>query len=110
MVSRSKSRTSTNTTQIDRRIGVTDQGVVLVAEGEGSAITLTDQGAIGAAGQLVSETVTGAFDFAQRNTESAIGLAQEAAKASEERQFERIAQVAGIVAVVAFGAQALSNG
>lgn len=54
--SKSSSSQSTATTQIDKRIGATDQAIVVQAEG-GSTITLTDNGVVDAAKTMFGDAL-----------------------------------------------------
>ncbi len=114
--SKSSSSTTTSTQQTDRRIGATDQAVVLNLE-QGASLEVTDPGAVNATVETAQQAfdafdqlINEAFAFADEQTARGFkiaeaGLAQ--ARSESERTVSRLLTVGAVVAVVAVGAQAL---
>jgi len=110
--SKSSSSTSTNTEQVDRRIGATDQAVVLNLE-QGASLEVTDPGAVETAAQAFDafdQLINEAFAFADEQTARGFAIAEAGlaqARSENERTVQRLLTVGAVVAVVAVGARTL---
>lgn len=126
--SSSSSKSSNATTQIDRRIGASENGQVFSSEGGAITVntTTTDAGAVAASMGAVNrsldsvdKTSTGAFALVDKvtgeafgfgqsaleaidsNTQTAFGFVEQIRKEADERKFETF-MTAGTIAVVAY--------
>ncbi len=107
--SSSSSSQSTSTSQVDKRIGATDNALVVMNEGESAAINITptDYGALDGAREIVLEVLdltqkaqTGAFESIKTNQGQTQSIINDLRTDTEERITRLTTQWAGIVAVV----------